>query len=304
MVAPVPVGVPLSVESDVSARAPKNGLPQLYFKGNPLLLLDHLSGARALVFLLYGVLPASFAALGLIDTSKITQPPAWSLPTLLIVSLVPATVFFLLVRQRLDGWYLARWGLNARSVLFTLAAVGLSAAMSGEGAFLRQQSAASSSRAYVMAQSLLTGIGLLVGSSTLFLTVIQKSSGLPGLPSEEYTAAVAALRSKLRAINARAEWDQAQVQVQVQADDGLVTSVREAGTAAANLARLVSAGGPRRRFYENVATDLRTFLDALSNVSNAPSKWADYVGDGRTATSADRPYRDAIDRVRVLSRHA
>src|SRR6476619_578747 len=103
-----PVGVSLPLDSDVSAGAPKEGLSQLYFKGNSRLLLDHLSGARALVFLLYGVLPASFAALGWIDTSKISDPPAWSPLTLVIVASLPATIFCLLVRQRLDGWYVAR----------------------------------------------------------------------------------------------------------------------------------------------------------------------------------------------------
>jgi len=267
-----------------------------YFHGNPRLLLDYIFGAHASGFLLYGALPASLAALGFLDTSKLAKVGGASWAISLLVSVIPALVLFLLVRQRLGVWYLLRKCLWVRSLVFTVAIITTSALIAYLG-FVAPIARSEDARC---AQGLLDGIAVLVGSSSIFLTAIQKTTGLPGLPSEEYAVALARLRSSLATI------DSDRFRRTKDFDRGaLQQTVDEATRTAASLVRQSRAGSGRRHFYETLAKDLGHFREVLTQLENVPDKWSDFVsGDGSALGGADKKLRRSLQHILLVCKHA
>ena len=89
-----------------------------YLSSNPRLLLDYVTGYRALGLVLYGLLPSSVTAIGVIEVREIQG--WWSLAFLGLLAVVPLLVLYLLVRQRLASWYLTDDLLWLRSAILTL----------------------------------------------------------------------------------------------------------------------------------------------------------------------------------------
>lgn len=181
------------------------------FKLPSVTTLDHVLGVRSWGLILYGALPACLSLLGFLEikVGLIEKP----LP-ILVFSLLPLFVTFLLVRARERAWYFTDNFLFVRSTITTLLIVLCASAIAGAVGIIRQKYVFSltnlTDRAHMMAmtESFLFGVASLVLSSTLFATILTKDADLPGLPSSDFVKAVQKVRQQLIAIQNSNIWKQ------------------------------------------------------------------------------------------------
>jgi hypothetical protein len=172
--------------------------------------LDLIFGIRAWGLILYGALPASLALLGILEV-KVTNIGN-SLPFLVPVSLLPLLITFLLIRSRNKDWYLTTKLLNIRSLIVTGLIVLCATFISGASGIIHGRYSlllsefGSLHHITSIAESFLIGIGSLVLTSTLFLTILTKDSNLPGLPSSDFVKALAEIRGKLKQLQSSSIW--------------------------------------------------------------------------------------------------
>src|SRR5438552_16300139 len=91
-------------------------------------LLDQLLGLRSWGLILYGALPASLSLLGILDVKVGSLD---KLLPILLVSLLPLSLTFLLIRARQRDWYLTTDYLNLRSSITTFLIVVSATLISG-----------------------------------------------------------------------------------------------------------------------------------------------------------------------------
>jgi hypothetical protein len=175
---------------------------------------DQILGLRSWGLILYGGLPASLSLLGFVKVENIRLGAASSkwLPILLI-SLLPLLITFLLVRAREKEWYFTEEYLNLRSSITTLLVLLCATAISGVAGMIRGEYVFSLSRITdqahmnALAESYLFGIASLVVSSTFFAIIITRNSDLPGLPSVAFVGSIGKIREQLIAIQRDPIWE-------------------------------------------------------------------------------------------------
>ena len=182
---------------------------------NPGSLLDLIFGIRAWGLILYGTLPANLALLGTLEVKlgKVDDLKYFLIP----VSFLPVLVTFLLIRNRYKEWYLTTDLLKTRSAITTLIIVLCASLISGASGVLHNK--------YVLtldfwnnagltgiAEAYLFGVSSLVITSTLFMTVLSKSTDLPGLPTSKFVELLGKIRSGLRQVQVSPLWDWSEYQ--------------------------------------------------------------------------------------------
>jgi hypothetical protein len=274
-----------------------------YLASNRRLRFDHLFGFRAWGLVLYGCLPASLAALGVVRIERVDVRGDVILPVVLLAA-IPTALTFLLLRQRLAAWYLLREGLLVRSICLTLAILVVSSVISGAAGLVKGT--------YIYAwhppnpwqlermwppvvESVLTAAILLVGSTTLFLTAVKETGGLPQLPSAEFVTDIKTVRDKIGSIQADlAQKGSASL-------SGLAEPLTTAIATVVRLERTSPEGSPRREFYARLAADLRDFSIGRGQAQSVSVQWQLlFVMPSQTANDDERRIAAAIGRIRDL----
>jgi hypothetical protein len=188
------------------------------FFSSRLDVLDPLLGIRSWGLILYGALPACLSLLGFVEIKvgligdQKPIPIFQILIPIVLVSLIPLFVTFLLVRAREREWYLTNDFLNLRSAVTTFLIVVFATAISGAAGIIQHRYVIDL-KAFqfwrmigVLAECFLFGVASLVFSSTLFATVLTKGTDLPGLPSSGFVSVLAKIRQQLIALQQSPVW--------------------------------------------------------------------------------------------------
>jgi hypothetical protein len=163
--------------------------------------IDPIVGLRAWGLILYGALPANLALLGTLEVKLRSINELF--PFLIPASLLPLTVTFLLIRNRQKDWYLTTDYLGVRSVVTTVLIVLCATLISGASGILQGKykfslsSIGTHEHIAAIAESFLFGVGSLVITSTLLMTIFTKNTDLPGLPSSKIIELIASIRKKI-----------------------------------------------------------------------------------------------------------
>src|SRR5262249_51002560 len=252
--------------------------PQL--RNNRPLRWDPRLGLRGSGLIVYGALPASLSALGVVKVPEQANLPlsGSSIPFIAVVALAPLVLTFVLTRQRMAAWYVLSDHLILRAVLNTLGIVVASTAVClaaraltkpDTGAALSQWLGLGlAKQANTVGHALLLSLAFLVGSSTLFLTVIKEDSGLPLLPKKDRLAAETELRKHLvETVAAAREWPTGTVDNKTldERSGALNGQIADAKATIAKLRRL-GIGLGRERFYEQLAEELEALRLAVADV--------------------------------------
>jgi hypothetical protein len=273
---------------------------------NPLLLWDYCLGLRGTGLVVYGALPASLGALGAVKapdqgTLQLSLP---GLPLVVSVALAPLLLTFLLTRQRLATWYLLDDCLLLRSTLVTLAIVAASTMVClGTRALTKPDIGVAFEQWFhqnwpdqlnAVWHALLINFAYLVGSSTLFLTVIKEDSGLPLLPKKDWLAETGDLRKCLaRTVAVARAWP-----LQI---PGKTIAARRAELQETIAGAVKSLDGLRRsapglghaRLYDSLAEELAALASAVADVAGGGQPawekyWTEAPPSGLNAEEASR----------------
>ena len=256
-----------------------------YLISNRRLQVDYLLGYRAWPLVLYGALPSSLAALGVLKVPELT---AGRSPFLVALAAAPMVVMFLLVRQRLGAWYLMSNWLWARSVVITLMVLVLSTIVSWAAGMLDGRYDPWYD-AGAWTESLRLGIVALVASSALFMTAIKETGGLPALPSRELVSDLGKLRASLVQIQRDDIWTRAPSDAEIAAALGPMSGLRKkAQGAATNVAARYSRRSGDHTLYNRLDKNLTMLEDALGDVVALQNQWSVYfASDGHSDGESD-----------------
>ena len=220
-----------------------------YFRSNFRLSIDYVTGYRAWGLLLYGTLPSSLAALGILQIPSLNDEPVLSLPFGIVLAIAPLVAMFLLVRQRLSAWYLMGDMLWVRSLVLAAGILLLSSSVSMSAGLLRG-SYTPDDFCWTpeffwkpIIESLLLGIVALVASSALFITAIKEAGGLPGIPSIQQVSDLNVLRQSLAYLQNDAIWNEPVISAE------LIANLASAKQVAGKLAYQKSSAAADRAFY-------------------------------------------------------
>jgi hypothetical protein len=292
-----------------------------YLRETKLLCFDYVFGLRAFGLVIYGALPASLGALGAFkapDQSVLdSKIGAAAIPYISCVALIPVLLTFVLVRQRLANWYLLPAYLNARAAVITggiilvsslvVLANGLLVGTYELGSFSHWRSLPLLEKIKPAMECLLLSFAYLVGSSTLFLTVVKEDSSLPLLPGKQEVENIASLRASLKdAVSSPLHTEQPlarNLQEQVAAITKATTEAK--GTLVKLLAGFTRLG--RRQFYLNLSKELDGLEEAAADVGNVIQNWGYYWApafETSKLNAGQRERRNSIESLRRLARHA
>jgi hypothetical protein len=278
--------------------------PGAYLADSRALRLDHLLGLRGWGLILYGALPASLTALGLVRVEPVALRAELLVPAALLAA-IPVALTYLLVRQRLSSWYVLRWGLGRRTLFVTLATLVMSCLISGAAGLLKGRYRWADASVWMdrpqelwmpVVESTLTGAVLLVGSTTLFLTAVKESGGLPALPSQEAVTTLASLRTKLAAIREAKIWGSAV------ADRDLAALQADIADAVKSSRQLIACSAAfQRPFFGALIADLEGLQRAAELTSKAAPRWPQFFGtDGGALSQQEQPIGASVRQLRAL----
>jgi hypothetical protein len=294
-----------------------------YLHKTGYLRLDYVMGLRAFGLVIYGALPASLGALGAFkppDQSVLdSKIGVAAFPYISCVALIPVLLTFVLVRQRLANWYLLPAYLNTRAVVITLGIIlvssivvlanGLLVGTYELGSFAHWKALPWLEKIKPAMECLLLSFAYLVGSSTLFLTVVKEDGSLPLLPGKQEIENLASLRASLRAAISSPLYTTAPAAKNNQLKQQ-VDSITEATADARETLDKLSTGYiglGRKEFYSNLSSELDRLREAAEDVGNAPANWEQYWLPGFDVSSRAsdvRARRSSIDSLRGLAPHA
>lgn len=235
-----------------------------FLESNRGLKFDYLPGLRARGLVLYGILPASLAALGLLQVQAVGSKFEGDNWPFIFLAVVPLVVLYLIVRQRLRAWYLLERHLWARTAMIALLILAFSSTISWAGGALAPDVAPTTGVSVLLAkgtvsspwwtqlfEAVLLGLVVLVASSTLFMTVIKESGDLPGLPSADFVTHLGALRNSLAVLWRDDIWRE-----EVGASATFQNDLRIARENAGKLSLTSPKGSAQQGFFEDLARDL------------------------------------------------
>jgi hypothetical protein len=264
---------------------------------------DYVFGLRAWGLVVYGTIPSTLSALGVIKVSAFSGRSIGLLLPLLILAVIPIFTVYLLIRQRLGSWYLTKDLLAVRSISLTFCILVCSSIVSWALGLIngRYQFRSLSELRMTDAdliwlpliESVLLGVVSLVVSSTLFITAIKESGGLPGLPSQEFVKDIATLKDSLKALSRDPIWHKREF------TKALDMNLETAEDVASRLAEHVSQYPWQRKFYRDFASDVSALRTVLSQLELTMVKWPDFH-----LNQYDRALRHATMKVRGLLNNA
>jgi hypothetical protein len=280
-------------------------------------LWDYRLGLRGLGLVIYGALPASLGALGAFKApdQNSLQLSVLGIPFVFFIALAPVVLTFLLTRQRLSAWYLLRDYLYLRSALITLAIIVASIAVCVATRVLNKPDVSAAFAQWLKLEwpnqlntvwhALLLSFAYLVGSSTLFLTVIKDDSSLPLLPKKDWLAGETELRKRLiETIAAARDWP---LVIPSKPIAGRRTELQdhidEAEKAIDGLRRSATGLG-REKLYTELSAELKALKLAVADVSGgSQAAWNKYWSSAapHNLNKEDRERRQLVRRHSELS---
>lgn len=276
-----------------------------HFLSNSRLAWDYRLGLRGAGLIPYGTLPASLGALGAFkppDQSKLSLGGTEGLILIAVVAAVPVVLTFMLVRERLANWYILSDWLWLRSAIITLgiiiASTGVCIAtgiLSGHYHFIGWQALwARPFPAMIkpFVDSLLLSFAYLVGSSTLFLTVVKEDSSLPLLPKKPEIEKIGTLRGQLRSIvNDQLLKGKPPSDADARAQAAtLIVKIESASNAIEEMCLQDGSFG-RKEFYGALSDELRALREAVREVEGSRVLWDNYWATARPDLSDDQKKR-------------
>lgn len=279
-----------------------------YLREMPLLRWDYSLGLRGWGLLLYGALPATLAAVGVLRPPELKPLTTNLLFPIIVVSLPPLVTLWLLVRQRLRAWYLTSARLSLRSLVVTALILLLSSAITGETYILKGRYSYLPLRLWLhvdewvlpVCESLLLAVAFLVGSSTLLLVAVKEDAGLPALPSKRWAENVACLRQEVGlALSSANDWNHSGG-VNSQTILAHVTSATEA------LSQLFRERPPLapgiKQLLNRLKEDLGLLTEAVEDVNTINANWVNYFSESTPVglNPAESERRNAIERLASL----
>lgn len=269
-----------------------------YLDSNRRLRFDYLLGLRAWGLVLYGALPSSLVALGVLKGPKLNAEFGEVFGPYILLAVVPLVVLYLLVRQRLGAWYLLDSKLWIRTTVVAFVILALCSAISWAGVSVEAGKGGLEGSAWwiQLFEAVLLGLVVLVASSTLLMGLIKESGGLPGLPPADFVSDVSKLRDSLSSIGTSEVWRGAVPSHELQG------SLRNAQDIAGRVARQALAKSPRREFFAMLADDLASTERAHSQVQRLETKWPDYFSeDSKTPLDgSEQSLRAGVQRLRQV----
>lgn len=179
---------------------------------NLIVKVDKILGLRAIGIVFYGALPSYLALVGILDI-EIEQVDNLSSPlSIIIISILPITLSFVLMRSQYKGWYLTTDHLNKRSAFTTLSILLLATVISGISGIIHSRYVFGMPASWnwiefkPMIESFILGIFSLVISSTFIITSLTREINLPGLPSTEYASIMKTLRNNFKQMMEADAW--------------------------------------------------------------------------------------------------
>lgn len=268
-----------------------------------LVILDRVLGLRAWGLIMYGALPANLILLsGILKPEKVEKLEVKTADSFfflfLAVSLLPLCLMFLLLRNRHQEWYLTTTWLARRSAITTLLIVICASLIAGAGGVIQGRYVLKPPALWDRAclngviESYLFGIGSLVLSSTLFMSIMGKSSDLPGLPSTGFTNALAKIRGGVRQIQGANIWHEFSA--------GSAALVAQADAVGKEIGDLVVLPGHdlAKRSLRNVAAGAKALGAAVREIQNGGNEyqqrevWARYFAEESQLTPSQKAMRD------------
>jgi len=282
-------------------------------RDNRPLRWDYRLGIRGAGLIVYGALPASLSALGVVKAPEASALPLSlsSVPFIVVVAAAPVVLTFVLTKQRMFAWYVLSDYLWLRSFVNTLGIVVVSTAVCLAARALTKPdivaalhewlSLATAKQANTVGHALLLSLAFLVGSSTLFLTVIKEDGGLPLLPTKDRVAQEGELRKHLlETVSAARAWPTGTIGNKdlAQRTTELNSHISEADKALATLMRMAPRLG-RARFYTQLAEELTALRSAIIEVNGSPDTQPKYW-------AAESPVLNTVEtgRRQLVRRHA
>jgi hypothetical protein len=268
----------------------------------------------------YGALPASLGALGAFkppDQATLdSKIGLGTVPFIFCVALIPVVLTYVLVRQRMANWYLLPSYLSIRAAIITLFIILVSALVCGANGLLvgtyRLVSIAAwkalplSDKATPIGECLLLSFAYLVGSSTLFLTVVKEDGNLPLLPGKQEIDNLNLLRCHIRDIASSTLQSE-----QPAANDNTLTAritalTQTTGHALEVLSTLQKGftGLGRKQFYDELYGELGALSAAVEDVGQTYLTWPFYwgpVGNPAALNEEQKTRRAKIARLKGIS---
>lgn len=271
-------------------------LGRAYLDGESGLRVDYVLGVRAWGLILYAAMPASLAALGVGKLSGIetnSDEPAVTFAALVVAS-IPMVVIMLLIHQRLESWYLARDHALVRTMSVTLIVFLAAGMLTGAAQVFTDGPPTRAELPRAIANAFLVGAVTLSLSSALFLTAIKSDSGLPLMPSREFTSDIGKARAVLFEISRSGFWSK-----RAGAIEGLGADISSAKATLDSLILQVEADSPRGRLYAQLSADLDALDYARRQAEQASTRFSDFLDPYPVLSEDDQARRDGVDRLRL-----
>jgi hypothetical protein len=289
-----------------------------HLRSNKWLCWDYFLGLRGSGLVVYGALPASLGALGAFkppDQAALdSKIGLGAFPFICCVALIPVVLTYVLVRQRMANWYFLPNYLSVRAATITLSIILVSALVCGANGVLvgtyRFDIAAwmalpLGEKAKPIGECFLLSFAYLVGSSTLFLTVVKEDGNLPLLPAKEEIDNLKLLRGLMRDV-AGSTLPSEQPAANDSALTASVTALTQATSKATDVLSALRKGFTglgRKQFYDELCGELSSLSDAAKDVEQVRLTWRYYWGAGidlAALNDQQKERRTKIERLRGL----
>jgi hypothetical protein len=270
-------------------------LGNAYLNGELGLKADYCLGMRAWGLILYASLPASLAALGVGKLNQLEVASSEPLVTLaaILVTSIPILVILLLIRQRLESWYLADDFAWLRCSSVTLIVVVAAGVLTGAAQVFTDGPPVRGQVMHAIANAFLVGALTLSLSSALFLTAIRSDSGLPLMPTKAFTSDIEQVRAILHEIARSGYWKKNPAAIgELGADIGRAKDTLD------SLVRQMRPGSPQEKLYARLIADLDALDYARTQAEEAPTRFSDFLDPSPILSNEDQAHRSGVDRLR------
>ena len=247
-----------------------------YFNKDKKAKLDYVLGLRLITIILYGTLPSTLAILDVVNVKiNITNQ---NLFFLIIIALIPSSILFLLIKNKLDKYYLMKDYSICRAIFITLAifimsilVVGLSRTINGYYRIVGLNEL----ELQPFGESFILAIGSMILTSTLFWTFLAKDDlGLPGLPKNEFMNCVTKTRTQLSKISKNGIFKTGKVEGKVYQEIELL--VQQSKSNIKNIQKIYLA----RDLFKQLMADLNGLEEAINPVKHeSPGSWNRYFSE-------------------------
>jgi hypothetical protein len=184
-------------------------------ESNNIIFLDKIFGIRAFGLIFYGVLPSILFLIGVLEV-KIYHINESALIFIIVPIILIIIFIFLLIKNRLKGFYLTTDFLNIRSIiiatitlLISTAIFGLSGVIQGKYVFVIPYNWNESMdllKSGPNFEPFLLAIASLLIASTLFFTVVTKEVNLPALPPVKFVKLIIEVQDNMKLLKSDPIW--------------------------------------------------------------------------------------------------